>query len=72
MDAEALAVSAEPDTGLAAFHLMAPAAANSAPPVDALFTAMLLLCDLVRADEISASVIARCGYHGELGVQPDI
>ncbi len=34
--------------------------------------AMLLLCDLVRADEISASVIARCGYHGELGVQPDI
>ena len=47
MDAEALAVSAEPDTGLAAFHLLAPAAANSAPPVDALFTAMLLLCGTV-------------------------
>jgi hypothetical protein len=34
--------------------------------------AMELLCDLVRADEICASVVARCGYHGELGVQPDL
>jgi hypothetical protein len=29
--------------------------------------AMQLLCDLVRADEVCASVIAHCGYHGELG-----
>lgn len=34
--------------------------------------AMELLCDLARADEICASAIARCGYHGELGVQPDV
>ncbi len=40
-------MSAEPDTGLAAFRLMAPAAATSAMPVDLLFTAMLLLCGAV-------------------------
>ncbi len=34
--------------------------------------AMELLCDLVRADEICAAVVARCGFHGELGVQPDL
>jgi hypothetical protein len=33
--------------------------------------AMELLCDLVRAEEVCSSTIARCGYHGELGVQPN-